>query len=343
MSPTIMMIAAAALVFVAISGVGLAFAGDSNSSSKRAKAIGEGSNSGGGNRKKVDDVAEKRRKQTQQMLLKLREGEKERKKSLVPQDTEARIKQAGLDMSVSTFYIGSVISGILFVAGALYMGVLESGLTASGITIPGPIVVVMAGVVGLLGFPRFLLGFLTKRRAKKMTAQFADAIDVIVRGVKSGLPLTECLRIIGRESPAPLGTEFKNLTDNVSMGATMETALQKFYQRVPLPEINFFVIVLSIQSKAGGNLSEALGNLSAVIRQRKMMREKIKALSSEAKASAWIIGCLPFAVGAMVFVTTPDYIMLLFTTETGHSILATGAILMGLGLFTMRNMINFDI
>ena len=343
MSPDMMIYAAAGLAFIAIAGLGLAFAGGDNSSTKRARAIGAGDNSGGGGRKKVDDVGEKRRKQTQQMLLKLREGEKERKKSLVPQNMEARIRQAGLEMSVPAFYLGSVISSALFLVGAYVSGVGTAGFTMFGFSVPGPVVLGMAGFVGLFGFPRFVLGSITKRRVKKLTGQFADAVDIIVRGVKSGLPLTECLRIIAKESPAPLGTEFQLLTDSVAMGTNIENALQKFYHRVPLPEVNFFVIVLSIQAKAGGNLSEALGNLSAVIRQRKMMREKIKALSSEAKASAWIIGSLPFAVGAMVFVTTPDYIMLLFTTDSGRNIIAIGAFLMLLGLGTMKKMINFDI
>ena len=343
MSPDMMIYVAAGLAFVAIAGLGLAFAGGDNTSSKRAKAIGAGDISGGGSRKKADDVGEKRRKQTQQMLTKLREGEKERKKAVNPQNTEARIRQAGLEMSVPAFYIGSVISCAMFIVIAYVSGVGTAGFTMFGFKIPGPGVIAMAGFVGLFGFPRFVLGFITKRRTKKLTGQFADAIDIIVRGVKSGLPLTECLRIIAKESPAPLGTEFQLLTDSVAMGTNIETALQKFYHRVPLPEVNFFVIVLSIQAKAGGNLSEALGNLSAVIRQRKMMREKIKALSSEAKASAWIIGSLPFAVGAMVFVTTPDYIMLLFTTDSGRNIIAIGAVLMLIGLGTMKKMINFDI
>ena len=343
MSPDMMMYAAAGLAFVAIAALGLAFTGGDNTSSKRAKAIGAGDISGGGARKKVDEVGEKRRKQTQQMLTKLREGEQERKKKIAPQNMEARIRQAGLEMSVPAFYVGSVISCALFIVGAYASGVGTAGFTMFGFKIPGPGVIAMAGFVGLVGFPRFILGSMTKRRVKKLTGQFADAIDIIVRGVKSGLPLTECLRIIAKESPAPLGTEFQLLTDSVAMGTNIETALQRFYHRVPLPEVNFFVIVLSIQAKAGGNLSEALGNLSAVIRQRKMMREKIKALSSEAKASAWIIGSLPFAVGGMVFMTTPDYIMLLFTTDSGRNILAIGAVLMLIGLGTMKKMINFNI
>jgi len=203
--------------------------------------------------------------------------------------------------------------------------------------------IVFAGLAGGLGLPNWILGFLAKGRNKKMLNQFADGIDIIVRGVKSGLPLTECLRIIANESPAPLGPEFQTLTDNIKMGMNNDRALQNFYKRVPLSEVNFFVIVLSIQAKAGGNLSEALGNLSIVIRSRKMMREKIIALSSEAKASAMIIGSLPFAVGFMVYMTTPGYIMTLFTEPTGHMILFMGFCLMALGITVMRRMISFDI
>jgi tight adherence protein B len=175
-----------------------------------------------------------------------------------------------------------------------------------------------------------------------MVIQFADALDVIVRGVKTGLPLGECIRIIGKESPEPLKKEFLTFADNLAMGSGLERALAALYKRMPLQEVNFFAIVLAIQAKAGGNLSEALGNLSAVIRSRKMMREKVNALSSEAKASGFIIGSLPFAVGVMVFMTTPEYIMELFRTETGHVILAMAAGMMGAGITVMRNMINFD-
>ena len=194
----------------------------------------------------------------------------------------------------------------------------------------------------MFGFPRFMVNMLTTRRNKKMINQFADALDIIVRGVKSGLPLNECVRIIAKESPEPLRAEFAILADNLAMGAGMERSLNSFYKRVPLQEVNFFVIVLLIQSKAGGNLSEALNNLSNVIRSRKMMREKVKAMSSEAKASAMIIGSLPFVVGFLVYLTTPAYIMLLFTEEAGHLFIAIGVVLMTLGVLTMRKMINFD-
>ena len=233
--------------------------------------------------------------------------------------------------------------GVFVKLGVLPM-LLFDGLVISGISFKSrPALVGGAFFVGAFGLPRVLLGFLTNGRNKKMINQFADALDIIVRGVKSGLPLNESVRIISRESPEPLRTEFAMLSDNLAMGAGLERSLGTFYKRVPLQEVNFFMIVLMIQSKAGGNLSEALGNLSSVIRARKMMREKVKAMSSEAKASAMIIGALPFVVGFLVYLTTPAYIMQLFTTDTGHLFLTIGAVMMSMGIFVMRKMINFDL
>lgn len=334
----------AALAFVAVVALGFAFAGGGGSQAarKRAKLVASGSSGKSGRgRNKAEDETTARRRETQKMLAKLRQDDAQRRKSLVPQDIKAKIEQAGLTMSPTGFWIMSLAMGITF-GGLTFMSGAD-GLVIKGIELKSQAVVVSgATIAGLFGVPRWLLGFLAKGRAKKMTNQFADGIDVIVRGVKSGLPLTECLRIIAKESPAPLGPEFESLTDQLAMGTNVERALQNLYRRVPLPEINFFVIVLSIQTKAGGNLSEALGNLSAVIRSRRMMREKVKALSSEAKSSAMIIGALPFAVGTMVYITTPDYIMDLFITETGHLIIAMGAALMTTGITVMRKMINFD-
>lgn len=344
MSPDMIMIAIGGLAFVAIAGLGMVFAGGGNEvATKRAKAIGENVSNVGGGRRAKDDPNAARRKQTQQMLNKLKEQDSARKKSKNARDIKTRLGQAGLSMPPMGFYILSAVSCLL-VGGLVYSsGLHVRGLTIMGLAIPGPAMLVAGLVMGFFGIPNFVLGTLIKRRTKKLTQQFADAIDIIVRGVKSGLPLTECLRIIAKESPQPLGGEFLTLTDNIQMGTQVDTALQKMYARVPLPEVNFFVIVLTIQAKAGGNLSEALGNLSNVIRQRKMMREKVKAMSSEAKASGMIIGVLPFAVGGMVFVTTPDYIMELFTNPMGHNILGIGAALYATGVTIMRNMINFDI
>lgn len=339
-----MIIVVAGLAFFAVAGVGLALTGGSNEvARKRAKAIGAGAAvSGKGRNAKVMDEAAKRRQKTQEMLENLRKQDKERRKTIAPRDIRAKLLQAGLDVPASAFWIFSLLLGLLC-AGTVYIMGFE-GLTISGISFKSrPAFVGGAMFAGTFGLPRMLLSMKTKGRNKKIINQFADALDIIVRGVKSGLPLTECIRIIAQESPEPLRTEFVTLADNLSMGAGTERALNQFYKRVPLQEVNFFVIVLLIQSKAGGNLSEALGNLSSVIRSRKMMREKIKAMSSEAKASAFIIGSLPFAVGFLVYLSTPDYIMELFYNETGHLFLAIGTVLMTTGIFTMRKMINFDI
>lgn len=342
MNSNLMILLVGGLAFLAMAGIGFAFTGGGGEASKRARQIKDGKK-GKGRGGAEADANTQRRRQTQQMLKKLRQQDEARRKSLVPQDIRAKLVQAGLEIKPEMFWVGSAVLGILF-ATLTFMSGAEGPPPVAGIEIKSqPAMVIAAGFAGFLGVPRWLLGMMTKMRHKKMTNQFADAIDIIVRGVKSGLPLAECLRIIAVESSAPLGTEFKNLTDNIQMGMTIDRALQQLYKRVPLPEVNFFVIVLTIQSKSGGNLSEALGNLSSVIRQRKMMREKIKAMSSEAKASAGIIAALPFAVGFMVYLTTPSYIMELFLKPTGHMILFMGAGLMFTGVTVMRRMINFDI
>ncbi|MEL6323916.1 MAG: type II secretion system F family protein [Pseudomonadota bacterium] len=334
----------ALLAFIAVAGVGIALTsgGGEEAAKKRAKLVASGeTGSKVRQRNRADEESHARKRETQKMLAKLREDGEKRRADSTANDLKSKIAQAGLSMSESSFWVMSAICGVVL-AGLVFMSGAE-GLTIGGVEYKSQVIVVIAaGVSGFLGLPRWFLGFLAGRRAKKMTNQFADAIDIIVRGVRSGLPLIECLRIIARESPAPLGPEFERLTDNLAMGGNLDRALQAFYKRVPLPEINFFVIVLSIQSKSGGNLSEALGNLSTVIRSRRMMREKVKALSSEAKASAMIIGALPFVVGTMVYMTSRDYVMLLFTTETGHLQLTIGAGLLLLGITVMRKMINFD-
>lgn len=343
MNDPMMMYAFAGLCFLAIVGLGLALTSSGGgAASRRAKEIGRGEHKPN-KRQNADQDIQKRNRQTRQMLDQLRKEGQAKRSSLVPNDTASLIRQAGLDMPVSVFWIISAVCATAGVALVFMSGAGVEGVTVRGVFIPGPLIMIAAGLAGFFGVPRWLLGMLAKSRAKKMTNQFADAIDIIVRGVKSGLPLTECLRIIANESPAPLGEEFMTLTDNIAMGTSVDRALQKFYERVPLPEVNFFVIVLTIQAKSGGNLSEALGNLSSIIRSRKMMREKIKAMSSEAKASAMIIASLPFAVGGMVYATTPEYISELWRTSTGHLILAGAAGLMFTGVMVMRRMINFEI
>jgi tight adherence protein B len=162
-----------------------------------------------------------------------------------------------------------------------------------------------------------------------------------VRGLRSGLPLHDCLKMIGKECPEPLAGEFRRLVESLSMGVTLEQGLEKMHERMPAPELRFFAIVLGIQQKTGGNLGEALGNLSTVLRGRRMMREKIKALSSEAVSSAGVIACLPPGVAGLLSVVNPHYLSAMFTDPRGHLMLAMGAGTMTTGILVMRKMINF--
>jgi tight adherence protein B len=163
-----------------------------------------------------------------------------------------------------------------------------------------------------------------------------------VRGIKTGLPLLDSLKIIALDAQEPIKSEFKSIVETQTIGMPIGDACAKLYERMPLPEANFFGIVISIQQKAGGNLSEALGNLSRVLRDRKKMKAKIQAMSMEAKASASIIGALPICVGALVYLTSPDYIELLWTTDLGRMMMAGCATWMAIGVFVMKQMINFD-
>jgi tight adherence protein B len=231
-------------------------------------------------------------------------------------------------MSVRTFWIASAGAAIVTALGCI---IAQQPLYVAALASFG---------VGL-GLPRWALHFLKKRRQKKFTDEFANAIDVIVRSVKSGLPTNEALKIVAREIPEPVQGEFSKLCEGLKVGVSLEQGLKRMYENMPTPEVNFFTIVMTVQLKSGGNLSEALGNLSAVLRDRKRMRGKIKALSSEAKASAMIIGALPPGVMAMVYFTTPAYILPLFTTRPGNLMLAGCAIWMAIGTFIMKKMIAF--
>jgi Flp pilus assembly protein TadB len=192
------------------------------------------------------------------------------------------------------------------------------------------------------GLPRWLLGFLKKRREKRFLKALPDAVDVIVRGIKAGLPLFESIKVVAAEAPEPLRGEFLAIIETQAIGMPLGDACARLFERMPVPEANFFGIVISIQQKSGGNLSEALGNLSKVLRDRKKMSEKIQAMSMEAKASAGIIGSLPPIVMLLVYLTTPDYISLLWTHPTGQLMLVGCVIWMSIGIFVMKRMINFD-
>ena len=268
------------------------------------------------------DVA-KRRAQIVESLKDI--GAKNKRKRSIQQ----RLAQAGLSFSVRQFVLASV--GLGFVLGGLIFVV-------SG----DPIVALVAAIVGGAGIPRWVLKFLFKRRMASFTKEFPNAVDVIIRGVKAGLPLNDCMRIIASEAAEPVRTEFRRIAEGQAVGMTVPEAVEKLTESVPIAEANFFAIVINLQSKSGGNLSEALGNLSRVLRDRKKMAMKIKAMSSEAKTSAGIIGAMPFFVAFFVWLTTPDYIGLLWTETSGRIVLGCCAVWMGMGIFVMRKLINFD-
>jgi tight adherence protein B len=206
----------------------------------------------------------------------------------------------------------------------------------------GPLAALGLGFAAGVGAPRWALIYLKRRRENLFIDRFPDAIDVVVRGIKSGLPLGDSLRVIATESPEPVRTEFRLVLETQAIGLPLGEACGKLFERMPLPEANFFAIVITIQQKSGGNLSEALGNLSRVLRERKKMKGKIKAMSTEAKASASIIGALPLAVMTIVYLTSPGYITLLWTERLGQMMLAGSALWMTIGVLVMRKMINFD-
>ena len=200
--------------------------------------------------------------------------------------------------------------------------------------------------VGLLvgaGLPHMIVGHFIKKRGNDFTAKFPDAIELLVRGLRSGLPVTETLGVVSTEVPGPVGEEFKLVTDRIRVGKTMEDALQETADRLNTPEFSFFCITLAIQRETGGNLAETLSNLADVLRKRAQMKLKIKAMSSESKASAIIVGSLPFIVFGLVYWMNPTYLGGFFTDDRLIVTGLGGLTWMGIGVFIMAQMVNFEI
>jgi tight adherence protein B len=276
-------------------------------------------------KRQADKTQRSRREQVESTLKDLEaRHQKETKLSL-----NARLQQAGLNWTPQRFWTVSAIMAAIgflatFFAGGGILGAAGLGFAAG------------------FGLPRWGLGFLKKRREKKFLKALPDAVDVIVRGIKAGLPLFESIKVVAADSPEPLRSEFNAIIETQAIGMPLGEACARLYERMPVPEANFFGIVVSIQQKSGGNLSEALGNLSKVLRDRKKMAEKIQAMSMEAKASAGIIGSLPPIEMVLVYITTPDYISLLWTHPTGQVMLVGCVVWMSIGIMVMKKMINFD-
>jgi len=266
-------------------------------------------------------------KRRQQILESVREVENETRKK--KNNLAAKLVQAGFTIDVNRFYL---------VSGGIGLGIAFFTFVLNG----NPLVALGAGVAGGFGMPRWVVNFLIKRRFKKFLHEFPSAVDIIIRGVKAGLPLSQCVGIIAAESPEPIRSEFRRIMEAQSIGLSIGESCDRMAESMPVAEANFFSIVINLQQKAGGNLSEALGNLSRVLRDRKKMRLKVNAMSAEAKASAGIIGALPFAVCGLVYVSSPDYLSLLFTHMTGRIVLAVSGAWMLIGIVVMRKMIQFD-
>lgn len=323
----------AILAVVLLASVGFVFTGGSGTSAalaKRTAAFGAGTSGRAKRQKAAAKTPEDRRKQITEQL---KEAERRDRKARLT--LHARMLHAGLEPNISQFLsYSAVLAGVSFILVVIF--------------VQEPLWVKLLIAVGAAfafgyGLPRWVLGFMSKGRLKKFTEEFPNAMDILVRGIKSGLPVHDGLKIIAKECPAPLGPEFQRLVENVGVGMSLDGALEKMTEHVPSPELRFFAIVIAIQQKTGGNLAEALGNLSTVLRARKMMREKIKALSSEAIASAAIIGSMPPGVGTLVSIVRPSYIGIMFTDTRGQLMLLGGVVWMTMGILFMRKMINFKI
>jgi tight adherence protein B len=279
-----------------------------------------------------DRVAEaaKRRKSVQDSLKELDAKQLAADKNVKKPPLRVQLRQAGMQVSVERFYLYSVVCGVAMTALAFF-------LKAPLLVLPG------AFIAGAFGLPRWFVSFSRARRVKAFLNEFPNALDVIVRAVKSGLPLNDGIRLIASEAQEPVKTEFRRIVESQQVGMSIPDAALRMQETMPCPEAGFFGIVIQIQQQAGGNLSEALGNLSRVLRDRKKMKAKVQALSMEAKASAAIIGALPFIVALLVYLSSPNYIMPLFTTSTGNLILGISGIWMSIGIFVMRKMMNFAV
>ena len=311
----------ALFVALALGGVAFAFLGGDDAATKRRAAVGK---TGG---RKLSDVNADRVAKKKQIAETVAELEKKGRRKSV--DLQTRIEQAGWTIRKGPFL-------------AIFVGVGLVSALATYIKWRNPIVSSLLGVAMAVGLPNLVIANRRAARIKKFIDNLPDALDIIVRGVRSGLPVNDTLRIIANEAREPVKSEFRRVIEQQALGVSVPEALQKLAVRVPATETNFFAIVIEIQSKAGGNLSEAVGNLSKTVRERKKMRAKIGAMSMEALASAAIIAAVPFLVTAALYVSSPNYIGLLFTTNHGRIVTLIGLAWMAIGGFVMKKMISFD-
>jgi tight adherence protein B len=309
-------VAVAAVAYVAV----LPLLGGQRRANRRLKAIGVTASGAA-----VRGVAVNRREQVAKTLSEIEAKAKNANKATL----ELKLARAGLSWTKRTFY--TVSGGCGAILGLLLFLITDSPVAAAG-----------AAFAGGFGLPAWMLRHLRLRRIAKFNKELPNAVDVVVRGIRTGIPVGDCFRMVSREAEEPVRSEFRTVIETQAMGLSLGEAVSRLFERVPTAEVNFFAIVINIQQQSGGNLSEALNNLSVVLRDRAKMRGKVQAMSMEAKASASIIACLPFGVAGITTLTSPDYISLLWTTDVGKIALVGAAIWMSLGVFTIRKMIAFD-
>jgi tight adherence protein B len=310
----------ALLLALAIGGVAFALVGGDDSATKRRQALTKP------NRRQADAGAERaaKKKQIVDSLADIDKRSRSRRT-----DLQTRIEQAGWSMRKETFITIFVVLAVVVGAAVFFK---------TGNAVMSPMLAVSVG----FGLPNLLLARMRKRRIKKFIDVMPEALDIITRGVRAGLPVNDTLRIIANEAQEPVRSEFRRVVEQQALGISVPDALHKMARRVPATETNFFAIVIEIQSKAGGNLSEAVSNLSKTVRDRKRMRAKIGAMSMEALASAAIIGAVPFLVTGALYVTAPAYMSLLLSTSHGRIVTIIGLCWMAIGGGMMKKMINFD-
>ena len=327
MSPLVLAI----LTMVALGAGAFAFAPTllgGGRADKRVKAL-KGDQQRGKQASAADRLQKKkqeRRKSLQQLL----DDEKNKNKARTSANLQQRIFQSGVKMTKGAYIRNCVIVGAVTFVIMFF------------IDVPPIFALVFGSAAGYL-IPRWHLKRRTNKFQAKFLEEFPNAIEAIVRGVRSGLPLNDSIRVVADDAKEPVKSEFSRILDQQAVGKSIGESVGVLFERLPIPEVNFFVVVITVQQQAGGNLSEALGNLANVLRERKKMKAKVKALASEANASAMIIGSLPFLVGGLVSLVSPAYMTPLFATDIGKLWLAVAAAMMSMGIFVMRKMVKFDV
>jgi tight adherence protein B len=325
------MVAGAMLMTFAMVGLGIYMMRATNARYRKrlqtvtGEAARRSARSGGGGGGRDNSSARRR-----QIQGKLKELEEQRKKVENKKTLQDLLLQANVKMTAKKFYIVSLVVGIVATLGYAAMGYPWYGM-------------IPVFIVGTLGLPRWWLKRRAKKRQTLFTKNFANAVDVIVRGVQSGLPVNECLNMLAREAPEPINTEFHQIVEGIKIGQTLDEVLDRGLKRIPTTEYKFFAIVMAIQQQTGGNLAETLSGLSGVLRERKKMQDQIKSMTAEARTTAMIIGSLPFCMTLLMTLTSYEYISLLWQSTMGQWMIAGGVTLISMGTLIMNNMIKFEI